>query len=407
MKTTTHTALTISGLGVTAAIGQGKAAFSSALLEGRHAFAVMQRPGRQKESAFLGAEIADLVQPDALSKRVLRSASFSAQVALATLHEAWHDAALDGCDPTRIGLVVGGSNVQQRELVQTWESYAARPLFLRPSYAFSFMDSDLCGLATEQFGIRGLAHTAGGASASGHLAILQAIQAVESGQVDVCIALGALMDLSYLECHAFRALGAMGSDRFANEPAEAARPFDRRRDGFIFGECCGAVVVEREGAVREGAKRYARLAGWGTVMDGHRNPDPSLEGEIAVIRKALAQAGWSAADVDYVNPHGTGSPLGDEIELQALRECGLSHAYLNATKSIVGHGLTAAGTVEVIATLLQMEAGMLHPTRNLTDPIDPDFRWVRQQSVVHPIRNALNLSLGFGGINTALCLARP
>jgi malonyl-ACP decarboxylase len=128
---------------------------------------------------------------------------------------------------------------------------------------------------------------------------------------------------------------------------------------------------------------------------------------VAVIRKALAKAGWAAGDVDYVNPHGTGSPLGDEIELQALRICDLSHAYLNATKSIVGHGLTAAGTVEVIATLLQMEAGLLHPTRNLTDPIDPDLHWVREQSLAHPIRNALNLSLGFGGINTALCLARP
>ena len=195
--------------------------------------------------------------------------------------------------------------------------------------------------------------------------------------------------------------------RYANEPALACRPFDRDHDGFIFGESCGAVVIESlESSRRRGLEPYAALRGWGIAMDGNRNPDPSLEGETMAIQNALDGSGWQPAQIDYVNPHGTGSIVGDETELKALHACGLTGAYLNATKSLIGHGLSAAGAVEVIATLLQMQAGRVHPTRNLEDPIDPTLNWVRDQAVDHPIENALTLSMGFGGINTALCWQR-
>ena len=397
----------ITGMGVIAATGQGKAAFTAALLEGRHAFGVMQRPGRQRESTHIGAEIGEIKFCPDIAQQKLRASSLSAQAALAVLQEAWLEARLSDVDPRRIGLIVGGSNVQQRELVQMHETYRDRQAFLRPAYGLSFMDSDLCGFCTAQFGIRGLAYTVGGASASGQLAIVQAAQAVLMKQVDVCIALGALMDLSHWECRGLRALGAMGSDRYSEEPGLACRPFDRDHDGFIFGECCGAVVVESmESSDRRGVKPYATLRGWGIVMDGNRNPDPSLEGETQAIQNALDASGLSPAQIDYVNPHGTGSVAGDETELKALRKCGLTAPYLNATKSLIGHGLSAAGTVEVIATLLQMQAGRLHPSRNLENPIDSTLNWVTGKSIDHSIQNALTLSMGFGGINTALCWQR-
>ena len=399
--------LVVTGMGVISAIGQGKAAFATALLEGKAVFDVMRRPGRQRESAYIGAEIREMAFSPGISRQTLRAASLSAQAALVVLEEAWTEARLSDVDPRRTGLVVGGSNIQQRELTQIHESYRDRSAFLRPTYALSFMDSDLCGFCTAQFGIRGLAYTVGGASASGQLAIIQAAQAVSAGQVDVCVALGALMDLSYWECHSLRALGAMGSDRYADEPALACRPFDRDHDGFIFGESCGAVVIESsESCRRRGVKPYAALRGWGVAMDGNRNPEPSLEGETRAIQSALGAAQLSPAQIDYVNPHGTGSVVGDDTELKALHACGLTDAYLNATKSLIGHGLTAAGAVEVITTLLQMQAGQLHPTRNLENPIDPTLNWVRNKSIDHPIENALTLSMGFGGINTALCWQR-
>ncbi len=397
----------ITGVGVTSAIGQGAQAFSRALFEAPNAFGVMQRPGRQKASNFLGAEIPSMGMPPGISPQHLRNASLTAQAGLVTLHEAWSDARLSDADPTRIGLIIGGSNLQQRSQVQTYEAYSERTQFLRPTYGLSFMDTDLCGLCTEQFGIQGLAYTVGGASASGQLAIIQAMQAVLCEQVDICIALGALMDLSHWECQGFRSLGAMGSDRYASEPQHASRPFDRDHDGFIYGECCGAVVIERADArPRSGMTPYARVSGWGVAIDANRNPNPSLEGEIKVIVSALRRAGCASKDIDYVNPHGTGSVVGDETELSALRATQLTQARLNATKSIIGHGLSAAGAVEVIATLLQMRAGRLHATRNLDHPIDPSFNWVREQPVAHPMVNALTLSMGFGGINTALCLQK-
>jgi malonyl-ACP decarboxylase len=393
----------ITGMGVIAAIGQGKAAFITGLLEGKHAFGVMQRPGRQRDSAYIGAEIGKITFSPAITKQTLHASSFSSQAALVVVQEAWDEARLFDVDPMRIGLIVGGSNIQQRELVQVHEGYRDRCAFLRPTYGLSFMDSDVCGFCTAQFGIRGPSYTVGGASASGQLAIVQAAQAVLTNQVDVCIALGALMDLSHWECRGLRALGAMGSDRYESEPALACRPFDRDHDGFIFGECCGAVVVESmESSKRRGLEPYAALRGWGIVMDGNRNPDPSLEGETQAIQKALAASGLPPAQIDYVNPHGTGSIAGDRVELDALRACQLTGAYVNATKSLIGHGLSAAGTVEVIATLLQMQAGRLHPSRNLENPIDSTWNWVSDRSVDYPIENALTLSMGFGGINTAM-----
>ena len=413
MQASAPARLVVDGIGVTTSIGQGRDAFTAALLAGEHRFAAMRRPGRQRpvagegDAPFIGAEIDALRVPESIPASKLRNASWSAQVAVATLHEAWHDAGLDAVDPTRIGLIVGGSNVQQRELAQQMLKYQDNVAFLRPTYAMSFMDTDLCGLCSETFGIRGLAITVGGASASGQLATIQAIEAVRSGQVDVCIALGALMDLSFYECQAFRSLGAMGSDRFGHEPALACRPFDRDRDGFIFGEACGAIVIRREGTPRpDGTPPYAALTGWAMAWDGNRNPNPSFDGESTVILKALAMAGLEADAIDYVNPHGTASRVGDETELAALRACGLDHAWINATKSLVGHGLTAAGLVELIAIMLQMRAGRLHPTRNLENPFDDGFRWVGASPVDHAIERALNMSMGFGGINTAVCLER-
>ncbi|MFJ8229741.1 beta-ketoacyl synthase N-terminal-like domain-containing protein [Streptomyces sp. NPDC094448] len=401
----------VTGLGITSAVGRGKDAFLGSLLAGDHGFGPLRRPGRSLPddgtgtvpAPFQGAEMAEPVMPAHIPARTVRAASLSARAALATLDEAWREAGLDEADPFRTGLVIGGSNIQQREQVLLHARHAEHPGFLRPTYGMAFMDTDLCGFCTEQYPIRGFAHTLGGASASGLLAVLQAVRAVRSGQVDVCVAVGALMDLSYWELTAFRSMGAMGSHRWADDPAAACRPFDRGHDGFIYGEACAAVVVEREGLRRHPAP-YARVLGCGTAIDGNRNPNPSEEGEAAALESALREAGLPASAVDYVNPHGTGSPTGDGIELRALRRAGLDHARINATKSITGHGLTAAGAVEVVATLLQLREQRLHPTRNLADPIDDTFPWVGEKAEPCRLRTAVSLSMGFGGISSAICL---
>jgi malonyl-ACP decarboxylase len=166
------------------------------------------------------------------------------------------------------------------------------------------------------------------------------------------------------------------------------------------------VVVEDDKSVnkRKKVKPYGQIKGWAMSLDGNRNPNPSIEGEVRVIQNALDRANVTPKEIDYINPHATGSLIGDEVELNAIQNCGLSHAGINATKSITGHGLSSSGTVEVIASLLQMAASRIHPTRNLETPIYPHFNWVKQKAVNHCIEHALNLSFGFGGVNSAICL---
>jgi malonyl-ACP decarboxylase len=393
----------ITGIGVTSNIGQGRTNFTSSLMEAKQNFGYLQRSGRQiGNKLFLGSEISNHIYPKDFPERLLQSASFSSCIALITLKEAWDEAKLDDYEPERIGLIVGGSNFQQRYLQQLYQKYNTKPQFFPPSLGFSFFDTDLSSLCSEYFGIKGLAYTVGGASASGQLAIIESANLLQTDQVDICIVLGALMDLSFWELQSFKALGAMGSDRFYQEPVKASRPFDKNRDGFIYGENCGAIVMEKKG-IRNNPKPYARLLGWNLAMDANRNPNPSYEGELFVINQALIRSGLVNSDIDYINPHGTGSPLGDETELKALKSANLNHAFINSTKSIIGHGLSSAGAVEVIATLLQMKESILHPSLNLEQPIDDSFNWVKGKSIDHKIKRALTLNMGFGGINTALC----
>jgi malonyl-[acp] decarboxylase len=404
--------LVITGIGVATAAGVGKVAFAQALREGRSAFGYLARPGRvfhgpEGEMAFIGAEIDEGKLPLVLDARTARTASWCGRVAAATLSEAWDEAALAGLQRERVGLVLGGGNLQQRELANLHDELAQRRQYVRPSVASGFLDTDVLALCCERQGIRGPSFACAAASASGQFAVIQAALAVLTGQLDACIALGGLMDLSFWELQALRSAGAMGGEMFADAPERACRPFDHRRDGFIFGESCAALVVEREeAALARSVAPYASLVGWSIVNEGTRSTSPSLRAEVDALRRAVQTSGARPEEVDYYNAHGTGSILGDEIELQAIHEAGLSGAFVNATKSITGHGLTAAGAVEIAATLLQMKGGWLHPTLNLEQPVDPHLRWITGSAVTVPIDLAVSLSLGFGGFNTAVCLRK-
>jgi malonyl-ACP decarboxylase len=387
----------ITGIGAACGLGYGKQSLLDGLLEARSVFALLVRPGRQSpdgKSAFVGVEMPE--PADILSPRVARTAGFGSRVAVAVLDEAWREAGLDGIAPERVGLVVGGSNLFSREQMLAQQEYANRQAFTPPRHGHVFMDSEICGICTSHFPIRGFANTVGAASASGAVAVLQAHDAVQSGRVDACIALGALQDVSYQDLAGFRALGAMGPLHGNMPPELACRPFDSNHDGFIFGESCAALVVARSSA------GYGRLRGAAQVVDGQRGPEPCQTGQMRAIRQALAQAGLAPSDIDYVSAHGTGTPKGDEVELASLRDMGLHNAWINAAKSILGHGLSSAGAIELAALLLQLKAGMLHPTRNLARPLDDRMRWVRGAAQPHEMRHALKLSFGFGGTNVAL-----
>lgn len=403
--------LAITGLGINVSTASDIRSFEAALVAGRARFDYLKRPGREGAQKFPGAEIDDAEFEASVAGKagLLRTASFSSQVAAATLAQAWSDARLDSRQvaPERVGLIVGGSNFQQRHQEQTMRRYQSSPQLIRPTYALSFWDTDMVGVLSECFQIRGDACTVGGASAGGALALIHAARQLQLGLADVSIVIGPLFDISFWECQALTSLGAMGSSRFAEQPWLACRPFDAAHDGFIYGEGCAAIVLERiEHARQSDAKAYGRLCGWSMVLDGARNPKPDAKGQQAAMRAALEMAQLKPEQVDYVNPHGTGSPLGDETELEALRAIGLSHCWINATKSLTGHCLTASGAIEVIATLLQLRGGFCHPTRNLIEPIDSSFRWVSEAAVEAELHYAISNSFAFGGVSTSIVLAR-
>ena len=401
----------ITGMGIVTSIGQEVATFKEALLSGETQFTYLKQPGRESIKPFIGAEIPDIDAKTLFPEYsgLLRTATKSAQVAIVAVAEAWQDAklTLSKVNPERIGLVVGGSNLQQRYQQQIWQRYHSRQEFIRPTYGLTFWDTDILGLISQCFQIQGEGYSVGGASASGAVAIIHAARQILMGSSDICIALGALSDLSGAEFQALMNLGAMGSERFADRPDLACRPFDQDHDGFIYGEGCGAVILEKtDRAQQRGAKSHGQLKGWGLALDGNRSPEPSQKGEERAINTALAMADLQPESIDYVNTHGTGSPLGDKTEVAALKSVGLHHSLINSTKSLTGHCLTGAGVVEGIATILQMKFGFCHPTKNLVNPIDTSLNWVKETSVQLEIKYAISNSFGFGGINTALLIAQ-
>ncbi|HEY0837829.1 MAG TPA: beta-ketoacyl synthase N-terminal-like domain-containing protein, partial [Azospirillum sp.] len=238
----------VTGIGVATGFGYGKDALRDGLFAPSNLFGTLERPGRrvpETGETFIGIELPE--PPEVLPRRVARTTGLTGRVVAAVLDEAWREAGLDALDPERIGLIIGGSNLQAREHLLTQQAYAGeRMAYLPPRYGHMAFDTDLCGLCASAFTIRGFAHTVGGASASGALAVLHAAEAVRAGRVDACIVLGAMQDPSYVELRALRTLGAMGSDRYAAEPGRACRPFDRGRDGFVFGESAAALVIRRD-----------------------------------------------------------------------------------------------------------------------------------------------------------------
>ncbi|HEX3498719.1 MAG TPA: beta-ketoacyl synthase N-terminal-like domain-containing protein, partial [Stellaceae bacterium] len=204
------------------------------------------------------------------------------------------------------------------------------------------------------------------------------------------------------------------STSFNDTPTRASRPWDKDRDGFVMGEGAGIVVLEEyEHAKKRGAKIYAELIGYGMSGDAHHVTAPAEDGNGAFrsMRNALKRAKLSPDQIDYINAHGTSTPLGDEIELGAVKRLFGKHAYklsMSSTKSAIGHLLGAAGSVEAIFSILAMRDGIAPPTLNLENPSEGcDIDLVPKQAKERKIRHVLSNSFGFGGTNASLIFAPP
>jgi 3-oxoacyl-[acyl-carrier-protein] synthase II len=268
------------------------------------------------------------------------------------------------------------------------------------------------GYVSIEFGLKGPNHAVVTACSTGAHAIGDAARMVALGDAEVMVAGGTESPVNRISLAGFAALRAL-STGFNEDPTRASRPYDKDRDGFVMGEGAGAVVVEAlEHAQARGAKIYAELVGYGMSGDAYHitAPSPDGDGAFRCMSMALKRAGISAGDIDYINAHGTSTPLGDEIELGAVQRLvgnAAGRVSMSSTKSCIGHLLGAAGAVEAIFSILAIRDGVAPPTINLDNPsVETPIDLVPHKARKREINTALSNSFGFGGTNASLIFTR-
>ncbi|MYG53465.1 MAG: beta-ketoacyl-ACP synthase II [Rhodospirillaceae bacterium] len=285
------------------------------------------------------------------------------------------------------------------------------PRRISPFFIPSALINEASGHVSIRYGFKGPNHSVVTACSTGAHAIGDAARLIMLDDADVMIAGGAEAAVCRLGMAGFCAARAM-STGFNDEPGRASRPWDRDRDGFVMGEGAGIVVLEEyEHARRRGAAIHAEIVGYGLSGDAYHITAPAEDGDggYRAMRNAVRRAGLNLEDIDYINAHGTSTPLGDEIELGAVKRLFGDHAYaltMSSTKSAVGHLLGAAGSVEAIFSVLALKHGVAPPTLNLDNPSDGcDIDLAAHAAKERPIRYALSNSFGFGGTNASLLFA--
>ena len=411
-------------MGVLSSLGQGVSNFTNALLEGQSGITASSR-FPELPFPLAAAELKDFDFNSALfflqdlpstllatAQKIGRRAPILIQASIIAALEAWTEAKLHQRpkDNSRIGLIVAGQNTTQGYSYNLHPVFHKNPHYFSPSYALQFMDTNQVGVLSELFNIEGEGFTVGGASASGNIALMQGYRLIQQGVVDICMVVGSVADLSPLELQGFCNIGALtSSGPFYKEPEKTCRPFDRDHSGFIWGQASGCLILESSTAEKEQIPSYGEIAGAAMTLDANHSSKPNRYGEGRAMRQALERASRKPCDIQYINAHGSSSPLGDETELLAIRDVfeeHLSNIWINSTKNLVGHCLWSAGIIEAIATLIQMKEGFIHPNINLDHPIDDKCRFAGKQKEIVTINAAMSNSFGFGGINSSLVFTK-
>lgn len=405
----------ITGVGVVSPIGNGKEAYWDALVNGRHGFGTITRFDPVNSTCKIDAEVKGFDPTVYVEKKRVRRMDLFTQFAMGAAHMAVKDAGLDpkSVDVERAGVIVGSGigglptiEAQHKILLEKGASRVTP--FLIPMLITNIAPGEIA----IDMGWVGPNYSVSSACATANQAIGAALRHMRYGDADIMLAGGTEGAITPLGVAGFCQAQALTTD-FNDNPGAASRPFDLNRSGFVMGEGAGIVLLEtEEHAKKRGAKIYAELAGYGATDDAFHITAPSPEGKAAVkaMNLALQDAHMKPEEINYINAHGTSTSLNDKTETKAIKMVFGEYARkipISSTKSMTGHLLGAAGGVELIATLLMMEHGTVHPTINYTTP-DPecDLDYVPNKARAHQVTAALSNSLGFGGHNAVLVVKK-
>lgn len=407
----------VTGLGAITPLGNSVNDYWANLVAGVSGAATITRFDASKFKTQFACEVKNFNTEDYFDKKEARKLDPFSHYGIAAADQAVRDSGLDGdsIDKNEVGVIwgsgIGGLKTFQDECFNFAKGDGTprfNPFFIPK------MIADICsGHISMRFGFHGPNFTTVSACASSTNALIDAFNYIRLGKANAIVTGGSEASIFEAGVGGFNAAQAM-SQRNDN-PATASRPYDKERDGFVLGEGSGALVFEElEHALNRGAKIYGEIIGGGMSADAHHitAPHPDGLGAALVMQRALKDAGIAPGEVDYINTHGTSTPLGDVAELKAIATIFGENAWrmnISATKSMTGHLLGAAGAVEAIATLLAIKNGVIPPTINhfTDDPeVDPRFNLTFNKAQVREVRAAISNTFGFGGHNAAVVMRK-
>lgn len=409
----TYKRVVVTGLGALTPIGNTVQEYWTNLSKGVSGAAPIAKFNAEKFRTRFACEVKNFEPTDYLERKEARKMDPFTQYAMVASAEAMKDSGLDldSIDLDRSGVIwgsgIGGLRTFQDE-VTNFANGEGTPRF-NPFFIPKMIADISAGYISMKYNFRGPNFVTVSACASATNALLDAFTYIRTGRVDVMISGGSEAAVTEAGIGGFNAMKALSERN--DDPATASRPFDKDRDGFVLGEGSGALILEEyEHAKARGAKIYAEIAGGGMSADAHHITAPHPEGIGArkVMLNALEDAGLDAQDIDYINVHGTSTPLGDVGESLAIGSVFGEHAYnlnISSTKSMTGHLLGAAGAIEAIAAIMSIQHQQVPPTINhFTDDeaFDSKLNFTFNKAQDRVINAALSNTFGFGGHNTSI-----
>jgi 3-oxoacyl-[acyl-carrier-protein] synthase II len=412
MKQIQQRRVVVTGLGALAPLGNSIPEFWNNLVAGKSGAALITRFDTSKFKTKFACELKGFDPKDHLEKTEIRKMDPFTQYALVSTAEALKDSGLDldKVDKTRVGVIWGSGNggfyTFQQEMIEFGRGDGTPRI--NPYFIPKVIVDIASGWISIKYGFMGLNFTTVSACATSTTAIIDAMNYIRWNKADIIVTGGSEAAVNEAGIGGFSALKALSTRN--DDPQTASRPFDVRRDGFVMGEGAGALILEEyEHAKRRGARIYAEVAGGGMSADAYHLTATHPEGTGALLgmKWALEDADLTPEDVDYLNPHATSTPVGDESEMKAVSKFFGEHAskmHISATKSATGHLLGGAGAIESIIAIKAIHEGVIPPTIN-TEHLDPDLpkglNIVLKEKVVKPVNVALSNTFGFGGHNAS------